>query len=203
MATNMAPIRKLAASGLAAIAMLLAMPIDVPSFRKGAFATELSPTAKPRFSPSPETVSRLTAWIVARTGWVAKEPPTIRFASSAQLGKLYYGEDNGPGQISIKGLYEFSTHVITLSDSWNQDDLRDLSYLLHELVHHLQILNNVEVPCENAYDIDAYHLQFDWLREQGIRDPKAFLGTNDVVQFSTAQCPVYRGCDFLPEGCQK
>jgi hypothetical protein len=179
-------------------------PQSAERLHKGVGISSYAAAAEDRH-PAIETeiVTRFINWIISKTGWAERNSPKISFASPAQLNELYFGKSSGSNGITIKALYERRSQAIHLSSTWNPSNLRDRSYLVHELVHHLQFLNHVEVACANALDIEAYQLQFDWLCEKGIRDPQAFLGISDLVLFSLAQCPLYRACEFRPEGCQK
>ncbi len=141
-------------------------------------------------------------WITAKTGWPIDDVPAITFATPAQLNELQFGKSAGSNGITCKALYKRASQTICLSNAWNLSDLRDRSYLLHELVHHLQDLNQTEAACDGAREMQAYRLQFDWLGKQGIRDPQAFLGISDMVLFMMTQCPLYRACEFLPGGCR-
>lgn len=147
-----------------------------------------------------ETVVQLD-WIAAKTGWTEKDPPKISFASPAQLNEMYFGKASGSNGRTVRALYERSAQTIHLSNTWSPNNVRDRSFLVHELAHHLQLLNHVKVSCGRAYDIRAYQLQFEWLSEQGIRHPQEFVGMDDVVLLSSTQCPLFEACHFLPEGC--
>ena len=70
----------------------------------------------------------------------------------------------------------------------NPNDLRDRSYLLHELVHHLQALNNVKAPCLAAYELPTFELQLEWLRENGIQDPYKFLDIDEFTIILLSEC---------------
>src|ERR1700761_2199691 len=63
-----------------------------------------------------------------------------------------------PGQIVI-------SNVI-----WDPESLRSQSYLVHELVHHAQLLSRKQYPCHAAKEREAYMLQNQWLAEHG-EDP--------------------------------
>jgi hypothetical protein len=155
-----------------------------------------------RVALAQKAVPRLSDWITSKTGWEARNPPTVLFKPPRRLNKMYFGRADGKNGATVTALYDRRTQAIYLSNAWNPNDARAQSYLVHELVHYLQFTNHVEVPCNNAYDLEAYHLQFDWLSEHGIRHPQTFLGIDDVFLFSATRCPIYRGCDFLPEGCR-
>jgi len=152
----------------------------------------------------PKEVIHLIDWIASKTSWNTKTSPTISFTSPAQLHEMYFGNAGGQNSgITVRALYEKRAQAIYLSSTWNPNNIRDRSYLVHELVHHLQFMNNVEVACDSAYNIKAYQLQFDWLSEQGVRDPQSFVGVGDVLLLSSTQCPLFDACQFLPEGCPK
>ena len=133
--------------------------------------------------------SALTAWIIGRTRWTAHEVPPIRLVSSAQLKQMYSG--GIPTDLVIGAAYSDRDHVIYLSEHWRPNNLRDRSALLHELVHHLQYLNGVKATCPHEYEWQAYHLQVDWLREQGVEDPLEFLGISPMFIYSLSACPEY------------
>lgn len=170
--------------------------------RVGANPSRLSRITKIEPSSIPlNIVTRFITWITARTGWLEKHPPTIQLVPPGQLNKMYFGKGSGSRSVTIRALYDKKADTIYLPSTWSADNLRDRSYLLHELVHHLQNLNKVEAACYNAYNIKAYQLQFEWLREHGIQNPRSFLNIGPIVLFMSGQCPLYRGCEFQPEGC--
>ena len=167
---------------LAATALLLAMPIGVHS-------SEDWPNDKPIVQLEPNVVTGLIAWIVAKTGWVIQEPPLIRFIPHTQLVEMYCGGGGGSNDLNIRALYSPKSHTIYLPVKWNSNDLRDRSALLHELVHHLQTLNNVKAKCFAAREPQAFDLEFEWLREQGIQDPYKFIDIDEFTIRLLSQCP--------------
>ena len=180
---NAHPLQNIAIASLALMALLLlAMPIDAQplddwSNNKGAVRVE------------PNVVTGLIAWIVAKTGWVVQEPPSIRFVPQTQLVEMYFGGNSSSNDIQIGALYLAKSHIVYLPEKWNPNDLHDRSALLHELVHHLQALNNVKAKCLAAYDRQAFDLQFEWLREQGIQDPYKFIDIDEFTIRLLSQCP--------------
>lgn len=117
-------------------------------------------------------------WLVTKTGWSVREAPEIRFIPHTELVKRFSG---GKGtDYRVEALYSETDHTIYLPDSWRPDDLRDRSILLHELVHHLQYLNNVKVTCASEYEWQAFELQIAWLHEQSVEDPLTLLGVNPL-----------------------
>ena len=128
-------------------------------------------------------------WIVGKTRWTHSEPPAVRLVSNTQLKTLYFGFGFEPEAIQMHSLYSRETHIVYLRDTWNPDNLFDRSLLVHELVHHLQMLNKLRMACPEEYEAQAYQLQIEWLREQGIQDPYKLLGLTELAIDSLSQCP--------------
>lgn len=61
-----------------------------------------------------------------------------------------------PGQIFIR------------SDKWDATSVKMQSYLVHELVHHAQLISGKTYPCPAAKERAAYQLQNRWLAEKGL-----------------------------------
>jgi len=45
------------------------------------------------------------------------------------------------------------------------------------------------MACPEEYEAQAYQLQIEWLREQGIQDPYKLLGLTELAIDSLSQCP--------------
>lgn len=60
-----------------------------------------------------------------------------------------------PGQVFINNVV------------WDPDSVRSQSYVLHELVHHAQLLSGRTYACHDAKEREAYTLQNQWLSEHG------------------------------------
>jgi hypothetical protein len=160
-----------------------------PSITVGA---ENSPPAKSDVGPSAkipsETVHSYINWIIQRTGWPAADVPPIKITSFAHLRELS-GLSSDAEWIRPAAFYSKSEHLIYLADGWNKDDLVDQSILVHELVHHLQIENHIEFACWGRYEAQAYELQIQWLRTQGVEDPHNLLHASKASIESLAECP--------------
>jgi hypothetical protein len=133
-----------------------------------------------------EEAASSIAWIVEKTGWTVREAPLIRFLPYAELVKIFSG--GKATDYHVDALYSETDHTIYLPDSWRPDDLHDRSILLHEVVHHLQYLNNVKVTCQTEYEYQAIELQVTWLREQGVDDPLDLLHINPLFILMLRQC---------------
>ena len=170
--------QKLLFVGLATTVPMLPMPL-------GAQSSEDVCTVRATIEPG--IVTGLIAWIVTKTKWVAQQPPSICSVSHRQLLKIYDGDGSAPNDLQIHAVYR--SEIIPLT--WSQFDpthLHDRAALLHELVHHLQQLNNVKAPCLAANEPQAYHLEIEWVREQGIEAPYKFLDIDEFTISLLSQC---------------
>lgn len=125
-------------------------------------------------------------WVAERTGLHIFEPPDIRLVSAEWMAARLE-----PGNLAAmpEALYGRSTHTLYLLEDWSPLDIRDQSILLHELVHHLQSMNQIPVSCPAQYNGLAYEVQIVWLREHGISDPFDFLGISPAEIFVQSLCP--------------
>jgi len=137
---------------------------------------------------SSETVRSYLNWIIQQTGWPAVNAPPIKTTSFAHLRELS-GLSSEAEWIRPAAFYSKGEHIIYLADSWNKDDLADRSILVHELVHHLQIENQIQFACWGRYEAQAYELQIKWLSTQGVKDPHKLLHASKASIESLAECP--------------
>ena len=131
-------------------------------------------------------VATYLAWIIAQTGWSAADRPPIHFVAPSELIRLSGSPENNG--LEVQALYSVSEGSIYLPQEWLPNDARQKSALLHELVHHVQRSNNIDLPCVAAYERQAYDLQIKWLREQGVDDPYALIETNELSIYMLSVC---------------
>ena len=114
------------------------------------------------------------AWLGTLSGWLdgnapyprAASAPEILIVSAAEAARLHGAEDRHGGK-RLRGLYDDATETIYLVAPWSPANPRDVSVLLHELVHHRQAQGG-HWYCEQAQEWDAYTLQAEWLTEHGL-----------------------------------
>jgi hypothetical protein len=130
----------------------------------------------------------LIGWIAANSNFAVVDPPRILLIPKHEMGELYYRASEENKFFQLQAFYNFTNATIYLPDTWRPTELYDQSMLLHELVHHLQAQNNVKVPCQVAFERQAYDLQVTWLREQGVENPYALMGTNALAIYVISAC---------------
>jgi hypothetical protein len=130
----------------------------------------------------------LIAWIVAHSSLATSQPPQIRFVPKPMMSSVYQRAAKVPSFSHAEAFYQPSTATIYLPKTWRADDLRDKSVLVHELVHHLQAADRVNVSCMGTLERQAYDLQFKWLRGNGVLDPYGFTGLDVLTVIYAGSC---------------
>ncbi len=113
-----------------------------------------------------ELLAILDAWLDARSDYPARATPPMVEIVDRQTARLRPGTAARMGQ-TTRGLYDPASATITLVAPWSPDDVRDVSVLLHELVHHRQHTAR-HWYCPGQQEPDAYRLQAEWLAERGL-----------------------------------
>lgn len=124
----------------------------------------------------------LSAWIAAKAGWVAPDPPRIVLLPQQNLVEKYQRAGAANSDFRLQAFYlHFPEPAIYLPDTWHPHDLRGRGVLVHELVHHAQRFNEVRVPCPAALERQAFEMQAGWLREHGVTKPYELIGTDEFT----------------------
>lgn len=63
----------------------------------------------------------------------------------------------------VYALYDTQRRTIYLHEGWTGTSARDVSVLVHEMVHHLQNAANEKFACPQEREKDAYNAQREWL----------------------------------------
>jgi hypothetical protein len=147
----------------------------------------------------------LLAWIAAKTGLAAPQPPRIAFVREDQMRHIFdvgadpdqqpqadvpadQGARDAHQTSGVLAFYLRATATVYLPETWRRGALRHQSILLHELVHHGQRFNKVVTACPGALERQAYELQAAWLREQGIAEPYKLIGTDEFTVLVLSAC---------------
>ena len=113
-----------------------------------------------------EIIMALIIWIGANTNYNVDVPaPMFWFLTQDQLEQAYYGEENYEGTV-LYGFYDITLNLIILPDTWDRTDPWDQSVLLHEIIHYLQDVNQIEYPCIEEMEKDTWPLQKQYLKEE-------------------------------------
>ncbi|MEX0789578.1 MAG: DUF6647 family protein, partial [Actinomycetota bacterium] len=132
--------------------------------------------------PSPDLMRALMAWAAPRIDLPvpAVLPRIVRKDHCALNAIARPGAEcpdaDGPG---VRALY--SSGVLWLNTEWRSDSIRDVSFLLHELVHHMQFHAGIApLPCAGeALEKPAYEAHMAFLDAAGL-DPYEVTGINGL-----------------------
>ncbi len=131
-------------------------------------------------------ISVLNTWLDTKTEFQAPESrPQIEFVNIERAELLHDVADRSSGR--IRGLYDSESEIIYLVEPWSPENPRDISVLLHEMVHHRQ--KSQHWYCEQAQEWRAYQIQAQWLAEQQIAD--GFYWPAILLQSSCAKRDIH------------
>ncbi len=131
----------------------------------------------------------LLVWIAGEARLEVPPAPPVVLVGQERLSELLYGDGAVDGaERDTRGLYDRDDGIVYLRSDWHDSDVADRAALLHELVHHAQIANDVPYECPAQLERQAYHLTIKWLQQQGIADPYAMLKTNELTIAVRSMC---------------
>lgn len=109
-------------------------------------------------------IAPLMAWVEAQTGVRVPVMPQVIASHDklmAVVGRM--GRIQGRARAVFVG-----GGVIVDSNSFDPEDVTQMSLLVHELVHYAQLMRRGGVwGCAQEKEVEAYTLQNKWLEEQG------------------------------------
>ena len=110
-----------------------------------------------------EILMALMIWIGANTNYNIDVPlPSVEFKTQVEMESLYYGKQR-KGEGELYGFYNLKKNIIILPDTWDSTRPFDLGLLLHEIIHYLQDINDVQFGCVAEMEFDAWPLQKQYL----------------------------------------
>jgi hypothetical protein len=112
---------------------------------------------------SSESVASLVAWVERATKVQIPEAPIV--TASGKILKTALGLEGVQAARSIAAY--LPGQIIINNIVWDPESPTAQSYLVHELVHHAQLLSGKSYPCHDAKEREAYTLQNRWLVEHG------------------------------------
>lgn len=111
-------------------------------------------------------VGGLEHWLDMASPYPSRiEVPAIVLIDAGQASAMR--ERSGRLGGRLRGLYSATSATVYLMRPLDPHDPRDVSVLLHELVHHRQVTAR-HWYCDNALEWGAYKLQERWLAELGL-----------------------------------
>lgn len=127
-----------------------------------------------------ELLTLIVTWLAITFGLPATdELPRVAFVSPAEMVdiRLSRVETAAEGSAmaeprlstppeasqALYAIYDDRSRTIFLPERWAAESSRDVSMLVHELVHHLQNVGGLDYACAEARERPAYQAQARWL----------------------------------------
>jgi Domain of unknown function (DUF6647) len=134
-------------------------------------------------------------FLAATIGWLSQnfgfpqidKLPNIAFVTDDALPTLLNGQRSG--WLDVEGLYLASNRTIYLPVGWSGSSPREVSILVHELVHYLQHQSGVKFACAEELEKQAYKAQQAWLALFD-RDLFKEFATDPFTLLVRTQCPM-------------
>ncbi len=96
------------------------------------------------------------------------------------MSKLFFGSSEGINGLQPLALYAKEQRILYLANEIDLSTILGGSILVHELVHHLENVDEVHFECPEAAEARAYQLQGEWLREHGVQDTSSLIGFSEM-----------------------
>lgn len=106
----------------------------------------------------------LMQWVAVRMSVPVTDLPIVYVSRERMREKI--GDPQRQSAMA-RALY-VPGEVVIDSEFWDPQDTRTVSFLVHELVHHAQLVSGRPYACHNAKEWEAYKLQNMWLAEHGL-----------------------------------
>ena len=120
-----------------------------------------------KYGQMKEILTALMIWLGANTTLDTNHDiPKVLFLPQAEMEVLYYKEDADKNTNQLHGLYDQQNDTIILPESWDRRDPWDLGVLLHEMIHYLQDMNDIQFQCTAEMEKNAWPIQQKYLKEQ-------------------------------------
>ena len=131
--------------------------------------SENAPTQE-RPARAEELMNSILNWLVTNFGLpVIRDLPRMEFVQPAAMARLRYRGSAGNQAIPLDGgrdivaVYDDAKRTIYLPEGWTGATPAEQSLLVHEMVHHLQNLGNLNYECPEAREKLAFAAQEKWL----------------------------------------
>jgi hypothetical protein len=164
-----------------------------PVLRSPAAETSLAPSMEPLLASIAEWLSA-TFELPAHT-----RQPRIQTAPRAQLAEIRLRLSGlsprlnrpqgtqGSGEHDVEAFYAHWSGTIYLPSGWSESSAKDVSVLVHEMVHHLQSFAQESYDCPQERERLAYRAQERWLGRSG-KSLESEFGLDPFSVFAKSLC---------------
>ncbi len=112
----------------------------------------------------PGFVAPLMQWVSVRMSVPVAALPAVYASRERMVERI----GNPERQSALARALYIPGEVVIDDQFWDASEPRVVSFLVHELVHHAQLVSGRPYACHNAKEWEAYKLQNLWLAEHGL-----------------------------------
>jgi hypothetical protein len=113
-------------------------------------------------------VAPLMQWVSMRMSVPVQSLPIVFVSRARLVEKIGDPLRQAARQAAVARALYVPGEVVIDDEFWDESDTRTISFLVHELVHHAQLVSGRPYACQNAKEWEAYKLQNMWLSENGL-----------------------------------
>jgi hypothetical protein len=136
----------------------------------------------------------LLVWIGQNSSFEIPNPaeyplPVITFISQEAIHFMVTKKELEEDTVfSVRAVYISEKNAIYFSNNIELNTLSFEALFIHELVHHIQNVNDVSYPCRGYLEKAAYNLEIEYLTQNGIKDPYDSMNLNRLSLIFITQC---------------
>ena len=120
-----------------------------------------------KYGQMKEILTALMIWLGANTTLDTNHDiPKVVFLPQEKMEQIYYVDEPEKLPNELHGIYDTDSDTIILRDTWDRRKPWDMGVLVHEMVHYLQDMNNVDFQCTAQMEKDAWPIQQKYLKDQ-------------------------------------
>jgi hypothetical protein len=108
--------------------------------------------------------NELITWIAANTRYPTVKIPKIKVVATFPNSRISFG-----GRRLIAA-YNYDAQILYLKQSWSGETPQDKGTLLHELLHHAQVVSGIGPTCLRERELEAHATELRYLRETHSKD---------------------------------
>lgn len=141
-----------------------------------------------RETSAPYLLDTIQNWLTANFELRrAPKLPKLAKVSARELVEIRYGSTSAVAPGDVVATYDRDRGAILLADDWTGQSVEDISVLVHEMVHHMQVSAGMRYACPAEMEKLAYEAQDAWLKLFRSDLDRAF-GIDDMTLLFATVC---------------
>lgn len=141
----------------------------------------------------PELMMSLMIWIATVTALpVPNAVPEIERLDGRQMWDMLHTDIpyESRGSSDVIAIYNLEKRIMHLRHDWAPKGHKNLSVLVHELVHHMQSEAGKKFACRGEMEREAYEVQIAYLDKYGLKIEELFQ-INAMFLMAVTSCGMF------------